>query len=562
MKIKYFKIIGVVCLICCFQNCKKRTAKEIVSEIKSRDNFQTRKALFFTDTTQASFANLLIKDKFFEKEITSEVLHFYKKNGYKTRWLYQEEPTELFSLYLEVLDKSANYGLNPQMYSRNELSEKVTKLYTNQAPSVLQIETLDRDITASFLLLTKHLGNGRLTKLGNKDYVWKRTIPQRDDVEILLKLEDDENLIEVIEALHPQHPLYKRMSQKYIDLQKDTIEIVQPFEFPDIKQFQYKYKDSTIRILRNNLKVRGYNAQAVFSEEEVDSVLIATISQFQKDKGIKPDGIPGKKTLYYLNMTYAQQRDLLLLNMERMRWLNNDLGENYILVNLPEFKLYMYEKDSIVFQTNVIVGGQYTATPIFIDTLKYVEFRPTWSVPQSIVRKEMIPKIIAEKDPLKYAKRGYRLFENDKEINPDSVDWQNPNVYRRALYFVEAPSERNSLGLVKFILTNDMSIYLHDTPSVQLFSRQERALSHGCIRIEKPAKFAYHLLKKQDDWTLQKVQQAMQNGKNQNRIRLKNKYLVDILYITAWVDEDNNLIVKNDIYGFDKQQLELLKKNL
>ena len=127
-------------------------------------------------------------------------------------------------------------------------------------------------------------------------------------------------------------------------------------------------------------------------------------------------------------------------------------------------------------------------------------------------------------------------------------------------YFVEAPSERNSLGLVKFILTNDMSIYLHDTPSKKLFSREERTFSHGCIRVQNPDEFANQLLKNQGDWNYEKVYEAMNTGKNQNRIRLKTKYMIDIIYLTTWVDDKNKLIIGSDPYSFDNEQLKQLER--
>lgn len=539
--------------------CKNKSPKEIVEEIKSREIYENNKSVAFSDTTQTAFSNLKIKDEKFRKEITAEVQKFYQQNGYTSRWLFENKPSPLFYSYLEVLENSKNYGLNPQTYRKDELNSSVEKLFSEEL-SLPKIEELDKDITASFLLLAKHLGSGRIAKLGDNTHIWRKTKFNRDDVEILLKLKENENLTEVIHALHPQHPLYQRMSEKYKELSQNNDEVIKNVAFPNLKDFKIGYKDSAVIALRHNLKSKGYNTENQINSNIVDSILMAKIAQFQTDKGIKPDGIPGKNTLYYLNMTTAQQRDLLLLNMERIRWLNNDLGDNYVIVNVPDFKLTMYHKDTIVFQTNVIVGAEYTPTPIIIDTIKYVEFRPTWTVPQSIIRKEMIPQIIAEKNPTKYQKRGYKLYENGKEIDPNSVNWQDPNLNKRVFHFVEAPSERNSLGLVKFILTNDLSIYLHDTASPRLFSRQDRALSHGCIRIEKPAEFAYHLLKNQDNWTQEKVLEAMQGGKNQHRIRLKTKYLVDFLYITAWVDENNEIIIKNDIYGFDQEQLKELKK--
>ena len=259
-------------------------------------------------------------------------------------------------------------------------------------------------------------------------------------------------------------------------------------------------------------------------------------------------------------MTAKEKRDLLLLNMERLRWHNKDLGEDYILVNIPEYRLRLFHKDSLVFQTRVVVGNPETPTPIFSDSLRYVEFRPTWSVPQSIVRKEMIPNIISSRDSLKYAKRGYKLYENDKEIDPAKVNWRDERISKRAFYFVEAPSENNSLGLVKFVLYNDMSIYLHDTPSKRLFGNTQRTYSHGCIRVEYPERLATKLLRGSEEWDAEKVKEAMTTGRDQRRVRPKQHFVIDVSYLTAWVDEEGKLIIRNDPYQFDKEQLKILNR--
>ncbi len=558
MRLYFFIILGIIF----FQSCKNNSSnpQELVEEIKSRENYENFKAISISDTTQSSFNQVVIKDTVFRKTIISETKSFYKQNKFQTRWLYESKPTPLFYEYLKVLEHCEDYGLNPNTYRYEELKQAIENLY-DSSPALSEIEKLDKEITASFLLMTNHLGSGRIKKLAHGKHIWKPSKKNRDDVEILLKVKDDENLSEIVNALHPQHTLYRRMSEKYKSLKNKQNDTLKEVVINDVKEFLVGYRDNSVADLRYNLARKGYDAVPERSVNQVDSTLLKVLMKFQKDNGLQPDGIPGKSTLYYVNMNISQQRDLLRLNMERIRLLNNDLGENYIIVNIPEFKLFVYHKDSIIHQMNVIVGREYTATPVFVDTLKYVEFRPTWTVPQSIIKNEMIPQIVSQSDPEKYQKRGYTLYENGQKIDPKTVDWSSPDINKRRFRFVEAPSARNSLGLVKFILTNDMSIYLHDTPSPRLFSRENRALSHGCVRVEQPVELAYLLLRNQEgDWTREKVEEAMQSGRNQRRITLKTKYLINMLYITAWVDEKNELIIKNDIYGFDQEQLKELKR--
>nr|WP_254425464.1 L,D-transpeptidase family protein [Capnocytophaga sp. oral taxon 864] len=210
------------------------------------------------------------------------------------------------------------------------------------------------------------------------------------------------------------------------------------------------------------------------------------------------------------------------------------------------------------------MGRAQSSTPIFTDSIRSIEFRPTWSVPQSIIRKEMIPQMLLQEDPERYKNRGYTMYENGKVIDPLEVDWTNPLVHKRAFYFVEAPSERNSLGLVKFLLNNNMSIYLHDTPSKYLFEREQRALSHGCVRVQNPSQLAYYLLKNEGDgksWTEEKVKDFMNNNKrNQYRVKLNTKYMINILYYTISVDKKGEATIKNDIYDLDNEQLKDIKR--
>ena len=558
--LKIMNKIIILFFILLFFSCKNKDAKEIINDIKEREIFETSKAISLSDTTQTTISQLVIKDSLLHKKITQQVLKFYKKNEYKTRWLYDSRPSDLFFSYLKALDSINFYGLNAETYQKSYLTEEVAKIYKNKEINTT-IESLDRNITASFLLLTHHLINGRIAKVGDNKRIWKRSFQKQNNVEILLKLTDDENLPELISAMQPQIPLYKQLSLKYRELQSETIDSIEKFSIPDIKNFQVGYQDNTIIKLRKNLKLKGFDASSTSKPNVVDSLLIEKVIEFQKENGLTADGIPSTKTLRILNMTSEEKRKLLILNMERMRWLNRDLSENYITVNIPEFSLRFFNKDSLLFQTKVVVGTGETPTPIFTDTLKYVEFRPTWTVPQSIIRNEMIPQMVKENNSKKYANRGYKLYENGKEIDPTDVDWtDNDKVRKRVFYFVEAPSERNSLGLVKFILTNDMSIYLHDTPSKKLFSREERTFRYGCIRVQNPDEFANQLLKNQGDWNYEKVYEAMNTGKNQNRIRLKTKYMIDIIYLTTWVDDKNKLIIGSDPYSFDNEQLKQLER--
>ena len=561
MKIKLYFLVAVLAIL---QSCKKNPASHPNSSLRETgEEFYTEALTIATDTTTVSFENIPVLDSYYKKGVLSETHSFYTQNGNKTRWLYEDMPSRLFNEYLSVLDTITNDGLTPETYRRTALKKAVDSAYTHKLSNEYKA-TLDKQITASFLLLTKHLTSGRFTKITYGKHTWRK--PKYDtqkNINILLNIDDKETLANAIAPLFPKNKQYEQMKSLYVQLKKQTVDTFLTINFPNAKDFVYGYSDPIVEQLRNGLKKKGFDATPEIDTQMVDSTLIRAVQRFQKSNGLTADGLLGKQTLYFLNMNKTRECDLLQLNMERMRVFNNDLGENYAVVNIPDFKLSLFHKDSLLFETRVVVGKTETSTPIFTDTIRYVEFRPTWSVPQSIIKKEMLPQIISQADPEKYQKRGYTMYEKGKKVDPTTIDWTDPSVHKRGFHFVEAPSANNSLGLVKFILTNDMSIYLHDTPSKYFFQRDDRALSHGCVRVQNPNELAYHLLKNEateTPWTLEKVNEAMNGKRSQYRIALKTKYKINILYYTAFIDENGELTLKNDIYDLDNEQLKEIKR--
>ncbi|WP_311320434.1 MULTISPECIES: L,D-transpeptidase family protein [Capnocytophaga] len=560
MKIKFYFLIATLAIL---QSCKKNPASHPDSSLRENgEEIYTEALTIAVDTTAATFENLPILDTHYKKGIQSETYTYYIQNGGKTRWLYQDIPSRLFKEYLSVLDSVANDGLVPETYRRTALKKAVDSSYAHQLSDDYKA-SLDKEITASFLLFTKHLTSGRFTRITYGKHTWRK--PKYDaqkNINLLLNIGDKTSLASVIIPLFPHNKQYEQMKALYKQLKQQVVDTFITVDFP-AKDFVYGYTAPIVVQLRNSLKQKGFEAAPEIEAQMVDSTLIRTVQRFQKSNGLTANGLLGKQTLYFLNMNKTRERDLLQLNMERMRVFNNDLGEHYALVNIPDFKLSLFHKDSLQFQTRVVVGRTETSTPIFTDTIRYVEFRPTWSVPQSIIKKEMLPQIISQADPEKYQKRGYTMYEKGKKVDPTTIDWTDPSVHKRGFHFVEAPSANNSLGLVKFILTNDMSIYLHDTPSKYFFQRDDRALSHGCVRVQNPNELAYHLLKNEateTPWTLEKVNEAMNGKRSQYRIALKTKYKINILYYTAFIDENGELTLKNDIYDLDNEQLKEIKR--
>ena len=564
--IKYFALSCITVLSVC---CQTKTNVEITSsqnlmavnsEIKQRHNDNAKRTFKLNDTSKLSFKTLEVKDARFKDSVLDRTFKFYKNFNFKTRWLTKDMPTPLLLNYLNVLEKSRYYGLNPETYLFSSLRTIPVK-YSNSQLTINELTKLDKQITASFFLFTAHLIEGRIFEVGYGDNVWRKRPENKDEEMLLAKISDVDDFEYTMELLHPDFPFYHRMREKLKELIDTTeADTIKQFAFDDVHDFKIGYTNANVRKLRDNLILRGYKVKTDTLNTSVDSILYQNLKKFQRDKGIEVDGLPGNNTLYYLNLSMQQEKELLILNMERLRWLNKDFGNEFILVNIPEFKLYMYKDQKLQFKMDVIVGSEYNSTPIFFDKMEYLEFRPTWTVPQSIINNEMIPMLV--KDPMRYSRKGFTIYEHNKVINPKTVDWSDKNISKRYFTFIEEPSERNSLGLVKFIFPNNLSVYLHDTPSDHLFDRNDRALSHGCVRVEEPAQLATFLLKDKPEWNLDKVRDAMKNGNKQHRVYFDKDIYVQLTYLTAIVDKNDELQLMDDIYGHDKRQLALLKKYL
>jgi murein L,D-transpeptidase YcbB/YkuD len=274
--------------------------------------------------------------------------------------------------------------------------------------------------------------------------------------------------------------------------------------------------------LTARLTAEGYEVRAE------DSVL-AVLAQWQSRHNLEPDGKIGRGTFAALNVPAAERVRQIASNMERHRWLPRMLGQRYVYVNVPSFRLDAYDSGQRVLSMKVVVGAEYNghATPVFSDSMRYVVFRPYWKPTPNILKAEILPKLATDK--------GY-LARNDMEYGLEN----GARVLR------QRPGPHNSLGLVKFLFPNEYNIYLHDTNQKTLFDRAARAASHGCIRLEQPNKLAEYVL----GWSSDSVTTSMEAGANDRWVSLVNKVPVYIVYFTAY-ERDRQLYFAEDIYKRD-----------
>jgi murein L,D-transpeptidase YcbB/YkuD len=252
--------------------------------------------------------------------------------------------------------------------------------------------------------------------------------------------------------------------------------------------------------------------------------------------------------------TPAGHAETIRMNLERWRWLPRDLGERYILINVPTYQLQVMERETPVLSMRVIVGLPDKPTPIFSDEMTYVVFSPYWNIPESILHDETLPRMAKDSDYLR--RNNIEVLRAGQVVDPSSVDWSDPGSTEK-VRFRQIPGPENALGLVKFIFPNNFSVYLHDTPDDRLFARTKRALSHGCIRVEEPVELAKYVFRDQPAWTDEKIREAM-SGKNEQTSRLKTPLPVHIGYWTAWVEPDGRTVTfAGDPYQLDAKQAQV-----
>ena len=499
-------------------------------------------------------------NSYFDKKSQSKTNEFYTLNNFQTKWLGQHGPNSLYYELVDIIKNSDRYGLRPEEYPIYSISERLLTLYQEQPISETEIYDLDAQLTDVFFLFTTHLIEGRIKNTNNGPRVWIKGIGQGNDVANLWEAVNAKILLEKVEKLHPVGEQYARLLSA-LEVYR-ALENAVPDDFPVIHASgKIKPNDvhEAIPLVRRKLALTDWKLDSLRIDSiRYDEALVSAVKWFQFRHGLEPDGIIGAGTLKFLNQSYKEKTRVIELNLERLRWLPETYGDNYIIVNVPEYKLRVYENHKLGLEMKVIVGSEATATPIFTDTLRYIVFKPTWSVPNSIIRNEIIPRL--QKDSAYYSGKNYTFYKNGTVFDPSSVSWNNQDINSYQYSVVQQPGRDNSLGLVKFVMPNKMSIYLHDTPNHNLFNRTYRALSHGCIRLDDPDKLAEYLLKDQTGWNLDRIDRAMSSQGSQT-VFLKKPYAVQLEYRTAWVDDSGLVHFREDIYGHDKRQLALLKSS-
>jgi murein L,D-transpeptidase YcbB/YkuD len=459
---------------------------------------------------------------------------FYLSSGFKSVWQSNKDR----KIILKQLLNSDEEGLIPDDYYVHKL-QKFEKKYASLDDK--NRGSYDVLLTHSFQKYISHLSNGKLNpKNFYKDWDLKENaIDINQTIAVMLK---SDSLQYKVEQLKPNHIVYKSL--------KKALKIINSFPKDDFKAIGITNKivlnDTNPSVI--DIKKRLIYWKDMSSKDSLstiyDSETNEAMRKFQTRHGLAADGVIGKGTIAALNFSKRKRKEQILANLERWKWFPKDMGKEYMIVNIPDYKLVLVKDNDTMRTHKVIVGRDKRPTPVLSSRLSNIVLNPTWTVPPTILREDVIPSISRNRNYL--AQSNIKVYDSNG-IEVSANDWKLSNA--KGYRYVQTPGTFNSLGMVKFSFPNRFSVYLHDTNHRDFFGKQKRSLSSGCVRVQNPLELAEYLLNDEDNWKLEKITEVLKSDKTKY-IKIKNEVGVHILYWTAW-SEKNTLIFRDDIYNLD-----------
>jgi murein L,D-transpeptidase YcbB/YkuD len=448
-----------------------------------------------------------------------------------------------------VIRGAEAHGLKPADYDEPHFARALESLQADEhdAKRAQTIAKLDVRITAALLTLGRHVATGRLTPR-SIDARWntKRTPP---DVVGALQAFADGVSSNYLDDVQPRHPEYRALRTALERLHGQRSAGWQPVTRSTLRIGQWS--DAVVP-LRKRLAAAGYlPATSALDSPQFDAEVEAAVKAFQDHHRLPASGVLDRNTIERLNIPIEARITQLALNLERWRWLPDDLGARHFLVNVPQFHLFAREDGRVALDMRVVVGKRGNETPLFSEQMETVVFSPYWNVPETIALEETAPAVA--RDPEYLARNNMEVVNASGDVvSADEIPWDDERAL--ATYrFRQRPGEGNALGYVKFLFPNEHAVYLHDTPADALFKRIGRAFSHGCVRVEQPEVLAKYVLRDQPAWTDDAIQTAMRSG-DERHVKLSRSIPIYIVYFSAWVDARGGLHFADDVYGYDARQ--------
>ena len=412
-------------------------------------------------------------------------------------------------------------------------------------------------LTDAFLLYASHFLNGKVNP-ETVDSEWKairREGNAREFLEIALA---EGHIKNDLQALEPKHRGYAALRTALKDY-KAVRDRGGWQAIPTGETLKPGMTDSVrVPLLISRLLLSNDLQKKPADTYQYTEIISESVKRYQERNGLEADGNLGKLTTAALNVSVDDRISQIMVNMERIRWISQELGTHYVLVNIADYKLQVFNNGRLTYQEKVIVGKPFRKTPVFSSKMTYMVVNPTWTVPPTILFNDILPEVI--KDPGYLANRNIRVLQGQgsqvKELDPYTIDWSKLSKNNFPYTLRQDPGPTNALGAVKFMFPNPYNVYIHDTPSKELFARQDRAFSSGCIRINKAMSFAQYLLQDYPSYSQDMLNEVVRKGV-EHSIILENPLNVHILYLTAWAEE-GIVQFRNDLYQRDQPVLDAL----
>lgn len=500
------------------------------------------------DSIKIGKANSLAGERILEEKALPE---FYILNDYELLWTGEIEKDkailELISAWKE--------GLNPKDYHLATILE--INDYLKENPGDRRNKAIfDILLSDGILEYSQNINQGKLDpeSMYPTWNFFSRNLPMDKLNDILASVKQD-SLEKYIAGLSPKSSNYKVLKDNLL-IYNDYVRLGGWETLPEVNSIHPFDTSDFIPLLRDRLHAEGYEVK-MDSSRIYDQDLVTQVMLFQLNSGLKPDGVIGKLSLAALNESAESKLNKIKVNMERSRWVLDGELNAFIVVNIAAYQLYYTDSGEVTYTTKVMVGTDKKQTPVFRDNLEYIVFNPTWTLPTSISSTETLPQL--KRDSLYLEKHNMVIINSKGEIQSDSgIVWKDYSADYFPFILRQEPGPGNALGRVKFLFPNKYAIYLHDTPSRYLFAKEERAFSHGCIRVQNPLDFAEFLLSKQDTaWTKDSIDTVIDSAQTMS-VRLQKSIPIYLMYWTAGENKNGEIFFVPDVYGRDERILDAL----
>lgn len=494
---------------------------------------------------------------------------FYGQRFYQPAWSDTTGPSPLADALIDALYSIEREGLDPYAYHLVAIETVLVEVQQHQETSTpldpAQLADLDLLLSDAFLTVGTHLAPGQLA---GQTVATPSSIPQVgvNFVRLLQHALDNRLIADALHSLLPSQSGYARLRQALESYRHIAANEDWPL-VPDGPTLRQGDRSERIVALRMRLQTTDDFIQPSLRESPLrdelpadsdvifDEELEQAVRAFQSRHGLQVDGIVGPVTLATLNVPVETRIRQIALNLERWRRSAPELGDQYILVNIPAFTLDVIEHDRSVKTMRVVVGKPYQRTPLFQSTMTHLVLSPYWQIPRNIARREILPQL--RQDPEYLAKHNMKVIDGQGAeahvIEPSTIDWSAVTAENFPYRLRQEPGTKNALGRIKFKFPNRFNVYLHDTPARSLFAKPSRAFSHGCIRVEKPVELASYLLQNDPKWSQKRILATIARGVVR-WINLAEPIPVHTVYRTVWADANGAVQFRPDIYRHDKLQ--------